>query len=580
MPVSPAVLPVVLALALSGLGQARAAAAPPDPELIQAAAVLYGAAQVGGTIRDWCLSRAPGDRAVIEQGFAAWQVASGVPQLEAYLKAAAPEVLPRLRALAGERRAQTEAALDTGSASPRDDCRAIRAQLGTYANLAQLYPAEYARTAALRQGTPVTTAPAQPAAPHAQVGDGGPFITGTNFSPFNRAFVLKVLGAAGGQAPFTAGGPLGPGAFRCVREDTDEDSVTVAEYRYTLNLYGDGGVRVAQGSVRPRSGAAYDLKVQTGTYTYDRASGTLRVRGDRDSDLLDDLIVQSGSYDSLIRKVTLFNFFRAVTDRSGRRLLYGQQAYGAQADTTQTVCTPAGAPVGVSPVEQERRARAEEARIFNLYRAAPGQGLKAAQIEGIVHGYATRSDGINVLGEESVVLLLKDGRAYFNLRWTPTDLNVAASVKGEPTMWGQWRRRGAALEVKRGATWAALPGTLAVPGASPERLSGDFEFFSAYTSGTLMSGATATTRVTYSFRPDGTYTLRGGSAVYGNLNTGATQTTGAAVASDPTRSGTYRFDGYTLELRDRAGTVTRTVAFFWDRSKTHLYLGDRSYTRQ
>ncbi len=580
MPIRRFLLP---ALALSGLpGGVTAQSSPtvPDRDLLQAAAVLYGAAQVGGTIRDWCLSRAPGDRAVIEQGFAAWQVASGVPQLEAYLKAAAPEVLPRLRALAGERRAQTEAALDAGSASPRDDCRAIRAQLGTYANLAQLYPAEYARTAALRQGTPAPALVGQPTAPAAPVGNGGLFITGTNFSPFNRAFVLKVLGAAGGQAPFTAGGPLGPGAFRCVREDTDEDSTPVAAYRYTLNLYGDGGVRVVQASVRPRSGAAYDLKDEAGTFTYDRASGTLSVTADGDSDVLEDLIVGAGSYDSLIRKVTLFNFFRAIKDRSGRRLLYGQQAYGAQADTTQTVCTPAGAPVGVSPVEQERRARAEEARIFNLYRAAPGQGLKATQIEGIVHGYATRSDGINVLGEESVVLLLKDGRAYFNLRWTPSDLNVAASVKGEPGMWGQWRRRGAALEVKRGGTWAALPGTLAVPGASPERLSGDFEFFSAYTSGTLMSGATATTRVTYSFRPDGTYTLRGGSAVYGNLDTGATQTTGAAVGSDPTRSGTYRFDGYTMELRDHAGTVTRTAAFFWDRSKTHLYLGDRSYTRQ
>ncbi|GGR83536.1 hypothetical protein [Deinococcus sedimenti] len=68
--------------------------------------------------------------------------------------------------------------------------------------------------------------------------------------------------------------------------------------------------------------------------------------------------------------------------------------------------------------------------------------------------------------------------------------------------------------------------------------------------------------------------------MYGNFDTGATQTTGAAVGGDPTRSGTDRFDGYTMDLRDWAGTVTRTVAFFWDRSKKHLYPGDRSYTRQ
>ncbi|MXV22010.1 hypothetical protein [Deinococcus xianganensis] len=101
-----------------------------------------------------------------------------------------------------------------------------------------------------------------------------------------------------------------------------------------------------------------------------------------------------------------------------------------------------------------------------------------------------------------------------------------------------------ALEVKCGATCSALPGALAVPGASPERQSGDFEFFWAYTSGTLMSGATATTRVTYSCRPQRHVPLR------------------------------------RVHDRDRAGTLTRTVAFSWERSQTHLYLGDRSDTRQ
>ncbi|GGK88679.1 hypothetical protein [Deinococcus radiotolerans] len=572
-----------LALALCSLvGGAAAQSAPaPDRELLEASSVLYGAAQVGATIRDWCLNRDPQDRALIEQGFTAWQVAFGIPQLEAYLKGAAPDLVPKLRALAENRRVQTEAALDAGSTDPRADCRDIRAQLGTYANLAQLYPAEYARTATVRQGTPAApSANAARPAPTAPAADGGPFISGTNFTPFNRSYVLKRLGAAAGQAPFKAGGPLKPGAYTCVREDTDEDSTLISEYRYTLNLYADGGVRAVKAQVKGRSGGTTTLKDQEGRFTYDPASGTFRADADRGSDLLEELIVEAGSYDSLLTDPTLFNFFRLVRDRAGTPLLYGQQSYGAQADTTQTVCTLSGPPTGLSPVEEVRRQQAEEERVFNLYRTAPGQGLKDTQIEGIVHHFSNRYEGINVIGVETVALLLKDGRAYFNLRWSPNELNLAASVKGEPKMWGQWQRRGAALEVKRGAAWETLPGSLAVPGAPAEKLNGAYEYFSAYTSGTLMFGATATTRVTYRFKPDGTYTLTGGNIVYGNFDTGATQTMGAATSSDPTRSGTYRFSGYTLELRDQAGHVNRTVAFFWDKTRQHLYLGDRTYTRQ
>ncbi|WP_189071838.1 hypothetical protein [Deinococcus sedimenti] len=139
---------------------------------------------MGGTIRDWCLKRSPDDRTVIERSFAAWQAASGVPQLEAYLRATAPDMLPHLRGLAEARRAQTEAALDADSSSPRDDCRAIQAHLTAYANLAQLYPADDQRTSGPRQGVPVT-APAPQTAPPVS-GDGGPFITGTGLSPFRR----------------------------------------------------------------------------------------------------------------------------------------------------------------------------------------------------------------------------------------------------------------------------------------------------------------------------------------------------------------------------------------------------------
>ncbi|GGR83547.1 hypothetical protein [Deinococcus sedimenti] len=96
------------------------------------------------------------------------------------------------------------------------------------------------------------------------------------------------------------------------------------EYRYTLNLYGDGGVRAIRATVRNRSGSAYALKDQAGTYTFDRVTGTMRARADRDSDQLEAWIVAPGSYDRLSVNMTVFNFFRAVADGRGRQMLYGQ----------------------------------------------------------------------------------------------------------------------------------------------------------------------------------------------------------------------------------------------------------------
>ena len=192
----------------------------------------------------------------------------------------------------------------------------------------------------------------------------------------------------------------------------------------------------------------------------------------------------------------------------------------------------------------------------------------------------SRYDGGNVTGEERSVLLLRDGRAYLNLRWTPHDLNVAASVTGEPGQWTRWRRIGGALQVQRGGQWEALKAVPGLPFQKNERLTGTYGHESAYTSGTLMWGATSVWRQYYTFTPDGRFTRSASQNLYGTMDNGATRTTGSAGSSRPDEEGTYHVSGYTLELRYRSGRVDRTYGFFWDAKRSRLVIGGTTYSRK
>ncbi|MBZ9712020.1 hypothetical protein [Deinococcus multiflagellatus] len=578
MPTSHTIRAGLLALLGGGLLLPAAGQSPePDPALLRAAATLYATAQVGAVVRDWCLKVAPAQRATTEQGYAAWRAAAGLPGIEAYLQRHAAAQLPALRAPAEERRAQLYAELDRASQNPAADCRTIQAQLTEQVNLATLNPQEYALTQALRRGpaAPVTPPPAVSSAS----GDGGPFITGTAFSPLARAGVQALLGKAGGQPPYRGGGPLKTGTYGCVMQQTNDFETLLSLTSYTLTLYSDQGVRVTDQQYRSQSsGAVSPLKNLEGTYRYQPATGELSAQADFANDDLTELLGPNGRYDGVGDDEPLYNIFRVLTDRSGTPMIYGQQAYGYR-DGRVTVCRYAGAAQGTSPVAQARQAAQAEAERLNRYRLKSNAGPTLAQIEGLLHTYENEYVGINVLGRETTILLLKDGTAYLNLRWSPNDLDVAASRRGEPKAWTKWRRQGGGYELLEGGRWVPSKGTLGYPASKNEAISGSYRFFSAYTSGTLMNGATASSEDTYRFGPGQQFTRLGHSGVAGTLNTGAAVTTGAASGPSTRAGGTYTFSGYTLELR-RGVEVTRTYAFYWSRDKKNLNIGGTTYTRE
>ncbi len=564
---------------MTGRGGTQAADTTATDAVVKAASTLFVSAQLGGLIRDWCAAQAPAQRAGVDRGYAAWQATFGLPAIEAYLRRSSPELVNRLSSAALARRQEVNRLLTGESQNPATDCANLRDLLMRHADLGRQYPQEYALTAQIRRGT-ATAAPAPVATTTGTAGTGGPFVTDTEFGPFYRSAILTRLVAAGGRAPFRPGGALKSAAYTCVQKDTDENETLEGTTRYTLTLWADHGLRATNLKRQWKANAPYTLKDLVGRFTYDANTGTIQIDADYDNRMLEDLVVEAGVYRGVGDDAPRYNMFRALTGADGRMLLYGQQAYGADSDTTQTICTPAGAPAGLSPVEAARREQAEQERIFNLYRTTPGAGATPAQIEGIVHSYDNRYDGGNVTGEERSVLLLRDGRAYLNLRWTPHDLNVAASVTGEPGQWTRWRRIGGALQVQRGGQWEALKAVPGLPFQKNERLTGTYGHESAYTSGTLMWGATSVWRQYYTFTPDGRFTRSASQNLYGTMDNGATRTTGSAGSSRPDEEGTYHVSGYTLELRYRSGRVDRTYGFFWDAKRSRLVIGGTTYSRK
>ncbi|MFC4453658.1 hypothetical protein [Deinococcus sonorensis] len=559
--------------ALLGVSSAlgRAADPPTDPQLLKAAATLYAAAQVAEIAHDWCGQEAPSERTVMEREYAAWREASGLPGIEAYLQRTAAAQLPALRAAVDARREQLYTELSRASQDPAADCRNIRAHLSAQVNLSALYPQEYQLTQPLRTAAP---------APASSAANGGAFLSTTRFDPISRTFVETLLGKAGGQPPYQGGGPLHPGTYRCVQQNTNDFDTLLSVVSYTLTLYGDHGLRFTDGSFTGEATRTPSpLENLQATSRYDAATGQLEVDADFANRDLESYLYGNDRYDGVDGDAPLFNVFRVLTDGQGRSLIYGQKAFGDR-DGSLTVCRLEGPVQGSSPVAEAKRAAQAELERFNRYRLKPNAGPSLAQIQGLLHTYENTYEGINVTGRETTTLLLKDGTAYLNLRWSPHDLDVAASRKGEPQAWTTWRRQGERYELLQGGHWTPMNGTLGVPGNRREGLSGRYEFFSAYTSGTLMNGATATTRDVYTFTPGGQFTRSGSSGVAGTLNNGITMTTAAGSGPSSGDTGTYVFDGYTLEFRGPDGQTSRTYAFFWDAKHDALMIGGRTYTRK
>ena len=210
---------------------------------------------------------------------------------------------------------------------------------------------------------------------------------------------------------------------------------------------------------------------------------------------------------------------------------------------------------------------------------APGQGLTPAGIKGVV---INAESGIGVGGMVTIeyrpYLLLQNGSIYRYPTVAPYDLDVAASRIAEPNKWGTWKLQGKTLVV-----------TLPEKGVmKTERWEGDWFWAKAPTANEKIKGAYMTiggggntamggnTMIYYSsninFNDKGQFIMKksgGGTNTDFDVNTTAYSNSNAA--------GTYKLNGYSIEMKYNNGQVVRKLFYFYPDSRTTFGIGDDAY---
>ena len=523
--------------------------------------------EMAGYARDWCIARAPSSRTGVQRAHAAWLQNSPKGEIEDWFRRNDPRVLEALRATTGGQRDAVYASFDRGFADPAGVCANFRDTFLASLNVERDHAAALAT---LREGGRRSALPAASAAPEA------PARANRGEDPDLRkvAEILRPLEAA---SPLRYGSALKTGSYLCTHVQP-VGRERVYAYAFELALFDDQSLRVD--GVRPATADTPRLEGSlSGRYQYDDLNGALDVRNARGSDDLKRFLPSNGRHDSVREERRLINALRHVVDARGRSFIYGQHEYGSR-NGGRLACGHRGAASGPSPQQVEQARADERIAARDRFRTAPDRGLRAGDIAAVVHAYRNEYTATGLQARESSVLLLKDGRAYLNLRYTPHDLDVDASARGEPDQWLRWRRSGKDYQITNAVgRWNELPGIPGVPARRNEKLDGTYTRGASAVIGNAISGSSAVSRWHYSFTPDGRFRYSRGTQTGGQITGGVTEVHGGSATSAPARTGRYRFVDYTLELRFDDGETIRAAAFFWDNTRDDLVIDGLTYTR-
>lgn len=219
-------------------------------------------------------------------------------------------------------------------------------------------------------------------------------------------------------------------------------------------------------------------------------------------------------------------------------------------------------------------------RDYAFQTATPGTGLKPAQVETVLMYWQNDQAGMTMQVHTWFYLLLKDGSVRTGLPPAAfEDIDVEAAKKGEPAIWGRWTRSGGRYHL----AWADKSsrdldaGAVRQPARPGEKLQGVYRGFSAYS--TMYSVSSSEWSV--EFTPDGHFLKSANRSVVGGAGVGAAAVGGAVISDDrgttstmgggnfatsrsrpaargvASRSGTYKVDGWMLELDYDNGVVER-----------------------
>lgn len=370
----------------------------------------------------------------------------------------------------------------------------------------------------------------------------------------------------------SAGGPLVYGSYACVLPLKAINS----ENRYTLTIYDNGEWRTS-----------IDGKEQkTGRYEYNSRTGKI------DIDVL--LKLYNSRYGD-----GASNVFLKHADGTASIIGEDDNGSGMQRTTCRYFAPVSDLTPSVAK-RQQAEEKAERARYKHV--TEPGKGLGTSQIEAIVHHGTGQYQVTGYRFVEKTALLLKDGTVYFGVPCAPADLDVTASRQHDRESWGVWRRNGSAIETRRkdAEPWKPLTGNAVTPAAPAEKVQARYSTRSGYNFG----GSGSTFYSAFTFHANGRFeknnsslhsssqasnTATGASVFASGDNSGSVVGAagpGIAVSSQTEKkdrgdtSGTYTFDGFTLELRYGDGRVVRVPAFYWDATRKNLWIAGTTYSRE
>lgn len=519
---------LILSLSLFAGGQAQM-----NEQNLRALTTMQSVTVIGGFVRDWCVARAPQTKNAVNTGFNGWRQDNKLDVFEKTLTGMSPEAIKSLQTSLEPGRAKMYVELDKAATNPAQECLGIRAYLNGQLNPQKMYPEAYT-TALNVKATPTQVSTPKPASP------------ATN-AP-----------ASAGQ-PGKLGGPLTIGTYNCRRIRT---SGGLPPREYSLNIYSNGQWRqVLDGK-----------EVNTSVYKYDSKTGKI--------DISYDLNIRNAIFESDADEE--FAYFMA--DKSGAAVIYAEDDYGL--GITKTTCVYAGpnklpspAQVDATKAKAEAAKAAEREKERNRYRTAPNAGLKLSQIATIIHDFSSKYDGLNTNVEETDTLLLNDGTAYLNLRWTPHDLDVKASRAGEPKQWTRWRKQGGEYQILSSGKWVKLKGLATAPFSKNQRLTGGYSYKSYYQVGWFDNASVSYSESNYYFAQNGTFDRGGLSRTTGGTDMGGIKTSGVAQSNNAGSSGTYSAEGYTLQFKYGNGVVSRAYGFFWSGNTKKLVINGTTYSR-
>lgn len=211
----------------------------------------------------------------------------------------------------------------------------------------------------------------------------------------------------------------------------------------------------------------------------------------------------------------------------------------------------------------------------------PLKGLKPTEIKGIIinleHSYGA---GGSVISEYIPYLLLNDGSIYSSPVVSPYEFNVALSKQREPKKWGTWKIIGSAITVnwpgrnksekwEKNWFWAR-------PAAGNEKIEGAFTSMIGAGNSAIGGNVVTVSSKNILFNTLGRFALTG--VGVGTNYTDYNIATSAYSKKD--EAGSYKLNGYSIELRFNNGTTMRRAFYFYPKDKAHFGIGNHVYVQK